>query len=334
MSGRSHLSQIRTVLLLAAVAVAGGCRQAERTGKTETPQGCADCHQDIACQWQNSPHAAAWVSPEFSEQTGGHTDEACLPCHAPSPLLDQSPGSEPQLRNYQRNFGVDCKSCHLVGCAYAGPYRTLGPHRMEQDTTRLPCSSFCGTCHRVELDEYVGLYLASLPAGQHAMSCNDCHMPAYVDRLTQGHVLSYIHPKRTVRDHSFFTWSERMIRETIVPGRPVVRITEAGTPEVAFTLTNRGAAHRIPTGEFGYRELVIRVELLDPEGRVVGRREKSLFCGQEEGLEPFQETPFTWQIRGDDAARAVSVRLAVERVNEDRSFRVPFVDQTWPIGED
>jgi hypothetical protein len=205
---------------------------------------------------------------------------------------------------------------------------------MEKDTDRLTCSHFCGTCHGVEHDEWESLYLASRSDCQPADGCAECHMPAYKDRLTQGHLMSYAHPKRVVRDHSFFTWSEQLVRGAIVAGRPQITPPQGEMWTADFTLTNRGAGHRIPTGKFGYRELRIVVELLDADRRVISDKETSLLGGKDEGLIPGKATPFQSQFRVPHGARPESVRILVERVNRDKSLRVSFVDQTWLVEDE
>ena len=110
------------------------------------------------------------------------TNSACL-AHASQPLLEQHPADPPQLRHRDRQHGIDCRVCHQVGCGYAGPYqRRIGPHPVRQNTTRLPCSSFCGACHKVEQKEYEALYV-SATAGEGILQCAQCHinLPRAID---------------------------------------------------------------------------------------------------------------------------------------------------------
>ena len=70
------------------------------------------------------------------------------------------------------------------------------------------------------------------------------------------------------------------------PGRAEGRPTE-----VTFALTNRGAGHRIPTGDYGHRELRVAIELLDRGGRTLGQAEQAVFPGQDLSLAPGVPTP-------------------------------------------
>ena len=146
------------VLLLALT----GCRLAEREMQDRTPQGFANCHTNIAAQWERSAHAVAWTNPEFIRETEERSATDCLPCHASLPLLEQPPGEPAQLRDHQRQFGIECRTCHQLGDAYAGPYESqIGPHPTVADPVRLPCSDFCGICHETEAEEHATLYPAS-----------------------------------------------------------------------------------------------------------------------------------------------------------------------------
>ncbi|NUQ65374.1 MAG: hypothetical protein HUU20_23145, partial [Pirellulales bacterium] len=216
----------RLMLLLGLAAAVAGCRLNSETMEDRTPRGCAECHTETARQWASSAHARAWHNPKFVAETQGHARQPCLGCHAPQPLLEQSSSGPPPLRDKDRQCGVDCHACHAVACAYAGPYSSrIGPHKTVQDRTRLPCSSFCGTCHEVEHAEYTSLYIPAVEPGQ-ARHCADCHMPPSVSRLTQGHLLSLIHPRRVVRDHSMPAFAEEVVKNSVVADRPVVRLLE------------------------------------------------------------------------------------------------------------
>ena len=311
-------------------AIVPGCRLAEREMRDRTPQGCANCHTNIAAQWERSAHAVAWTNPEFIRETEERSATDCLPCHASRPLLEQLPGEPAQLRDHQRQFGIECRTCHQLGEAYAGPHGSrLGPHPVAQDTVRLPCSDFCGICHQTEAEEHATLYLAAAAGGQR--SCAQCHMPACRDRLTQGHVLSYIHPKRTVHNHAFPVWSPVVSADAVEIGRPAMSRTEGQPVEVAFTLTNRGAGHRIPSGDFGYRKLRVAVMLLDRQGQIIGLAEQSVFPGDDLTLAPGVDTAFRLPVAIPTNARADRVRILVERVNRDRSFQYTLVEGEWPM---
>ncbi len=306
------------------------CRLAQREMQDRTPQGCANCHTNIAHQWERSAHALAWSDPAFIRETEERAASDCLPCHAPQPLLEQPPGEPAVLRDHDRQFGVECRTCHQLGDAYAGPHASrLGPHPVVQDTVRLPCSDFCGLCHEMEAEEHATLYLASPSSNQY--SCAQCHMPTCRERLTQGHVLSYIHPKRVVHDHSFPVWSPVVSASAVEVGGPSVSRAEGGRTEVSFTLTNQGAGHRIPSGEYGYRKLRVAVELLDRSGRTRGQAEQAVFPGQDLSLAPRVPTPFRLRVAATGNEATERVRVVVQRVDRGRSFQYTLAEGEWPV---
>lgn len=317
-------------MLLGLSVTVPACRLAEREMQDRTPPGCANCHTNIAAQWERSAHAIAWTNPEFIRETEERSATDCLPCHAARPLLEQSPGEPAQLRDHQRQFGIECRTCHQLGEAYVGSHASrLGPHPVVQDSVRLPCSDFCGICHQTEAEEHATLYSASAAGDQR--SCAQCHMPAYRERLTQGHVLSYIHPKRTVHDHAFPVWSPVVTAGAVEIGRPVTSRAEGQPVEVTFTLTNRGAGHRIPSGEFGYRKLRVAVMLLDRQGQGIGQAEQAVFPGDDASLAPGVATTFRLPVAVTANAPAERIRILAERVNRDRSFQYTLAEREWPM---
>ena len=198
-----------------------------------------------------------------------------------------------------------------------------------QDTVRLPCSDFCGICHELEAEEHATQYLASSSANQH--SCAQCHMPTCRERLTQGHILSYIHPKRAVHDHAFPVWSPIVSAGAVEIGRPAVTCVEGRPMEVTFALTNRGAGHRIPTGDYGHRKLRVAVELLDRGGRMLGQAEQAVFPGQDLSLAPGAPTSFRLLVAATANEPAERIRVVVQRVNQARSFQYTLAEGEWPI---
>lgn len=306
-----------------------GCRLAEREMQDRTPSGCANCHTNIANQWERSAHALAWSDPAFLRETEERSIEDCLPCHAARPLLEQPPGEPAALRDHDRQFGVECRTCHQLGEAYVGPHESrLGPHPVVQDSVRLPCSDFCGICHEMEAEEHTERYLSAESSG---LSCAQCHMPTYRERLTQGHLLSHIHPKRSVHDHAFPVWSPVVSAGAVEIGRPTTTVTAGQPIEVSLTLTNRGAGHRIPTGEYGYRELRVAVELRNRDGRTVGQAHQAVLPGQDLSLAPGVATVFKLQVTADTDEPPQVVRILVERVNGDGSFRYTLAEREFPI---
>lgn len=123
-----------------------------------------------------------------------------------------------------------------------------------------------------------------------------------------------------MRSHRLETWTESLLRNAIEISDFRVQNQGSGDFEVDFNLTNQGAGHRIPTGEHGHRELLVRAEWISRDGQSVAVEEESLLASYEEGLEPGVATPFSFALAHSGPSPPVMVRVFVERVNRDRSF--------------
>lgn len=314
-------------------ALLGGCRLIENRVNDPTPRKCAECHVEITRQWAGSAHATAWTDPVFLNATHGRRPQQCLPCHAPGPLLDQSPDESPKLRAEHHEDGVDCGACHQSECGYVGPYRSWGPHPTRQDRTRLPTTGFCATCHVVEAEEHESYYLPSLDANQTPKGCVGCHMPPGQSRLTQDHLLSYVHPQRLVRDHSFPVWTEEVLRNAVEVEDFEVRRRDEIQLDVSFNLINRGAGHRIPTGHFGHRYVKVSVTLFDGKGDPLDHEEWPLYARRVHSLVPGKPTSFKGSLLHPRQSKPVRVRLSVERISQDRSLFQTLLESEWPLDE-
>lgn len=307
------------------VCLAVGAHAADRS-----PQGCVKCHADIVSQWQCSAHARAWTAPAVRVVLDSKKGAECLDCHAPTPLLEQDASEPAKLREDCRPLGVDCNACHAVGCAYAGPYDSWGPHEMHQETHRLRSSAFCGTCHEVEFDEYESLYVPSVE-GRSKFECAACHMPTYRDRLTQKSVLSVLHPKRIVRDHSFPVLTDGTLNAAIKLDGLVVNRSGKQRFAVQFALTNEGAGHCIPTGRFGDRQVIVRLELLDDAGQVLGQDELAFEGKDDDSLKPGKTAPFTRTVKHAGNAEPSRLRLSIQRVAGEPSTEVTMLSHEQKI---
>lgn len=320
LSLRTPATRVGLILTSLTWLITAGCNLGQRELEDTTPPGCAECHIDITRQWERSAHSIAWTSPAFVKASLEHQKEYCLPCHASQPLFEQRSDERAQLRTSNQHFGVDCNVCHQRGCEYVGPYNNrLEAHPTAQDIVRLPCADFCGTCHHVEMKEFTE-FNQSLDSEEQFTGCAACHMPAYKSRLTQGHVLSYIHPKRTVRDHSFPIWVQEVAGDAVEIADVDTTVSKA-TIQVDAILINRGAGHNIPVGGFGHHELVVRVEMLTQDDSLLSASEQSIFPGDENRLPPKRPVAFSFRMEGLNPAEISRIRILAEHVNESRSVR-------------
>lgn len=282
----------------------------EWTDPAPDPRGehnCANCHQEIYREWNESGHARSATGRHFRDLylgTGGgwslvdqHPDGAgvCAACHAPTVKA-----RDPALLNLSKvqgiaAKGVHCDYCHKVsgmtddtlGLAHGRDVLALlrptegqlffGPlddvDRGEDAYSPLyKDSKYCASCHEgvvfgVHVYSTYSEWLES-PARQRGQHCQDCHMKP-TGRMTN------IAPGKggierdpwTLGNHRFF---EGSCEEML---RQCLQLTveanrEADGVRVEVRLRAEGAGHRVPTG-FIDRHLILTVEARDGTGKTV-----------------------------------------------------------------
>ena len=117
-------------------------------------QSCAQCHQNIHTEWQNTRHALAFSAPIFQRDwTELGSQVSCLECH--------TTGFDTQTGKYAET-GVTCEACH-------GPFQ---PNHPDAPMPITPNADLCGNCHKTTTDEW----RASVH-GQQGIQCQACHNP-------------------------------------------------------------------------------------------------------------------------------------------------------------
>lgn len=287
-----------TVLLMLALLAVSGCRREPADGRGQLPQPggtsstvCAGCHAAIYREWRRSAHAAAFTREEFRIASQEYEHRDCLRCHVPTSLdrLDREP-----VREKHRAEGVNCESCHLAGDAYAAPtiHSSYASHKVAAKD-RLAKSEFCGQCHKAIFQQW----LEAKADHRERKTCQGCHMPTVRRRTVSGSPWHALHRAVDSPQHEF-----AMVRPS--PGKRNIllslELTETLASRVAgvVTLTNVGALHGIPSGEFGFRELAVVTSLVDRYGiasakrveRFVAAKHRFLPYGEPQAL-PFHFDP-------------------------------------------
>jgi hypothetical protein len=247
---------------------------------------CSECHRSAGDEWKGSAHARAATSPAYAATRRAARDERCERCHTPlasAPSVDEAVIGE----------GVNCDACHAI--ADAAARRSGGAFRLRLDDNvkygplcdakviyfhRMGCapsqeeSTTCGGCHLLYrslpgggelpvLTEYEEW--ASGPDGDGSMECQGCHMATAPGEAAIGA------GQRSAIHHHGFLGRDRLLRERAVTVRVVAR-RDGGRIVGQVIVTNRGAAHRIPTGLPDHR-LVLRVRAVGPGGAVLDAAE-------------------------------------------------------------
>ncbi len=277
----------------------------EKGPKSPKSERCGECHQDIYREWEDSPHANSFINAAFREETNDYQFTFCIGCHAPETIFTDE---TVKPRNENKSEGVNCNSCHLNDCELTGPTPAHGPHPVAGKNPFFRSSELCGKCH-------VGTYAAWQASGtaEGRKTCQDCHMPAISRKLIQDDPWQKIYPKREGKQHlfsslDFFEHHENPLKLSFIQvTRPEGRV------EGLLELENTGILHTVPTGDYGYREVVVTVELLDNAGRVVALKLESLFVELKTAL-PYKgkkNIPFSFAgITNVSVIRATMVRTS------------------------
>lgn len=121
---------------------------------TPIPQDCAECHIDVATNWQSSAHAQAFASNDFqSAWQNANQDPNCLTCH--------TTGYSAASGEYQHE-GVACEACHG---------NTPATHPDEPLMVE-PGLAVCSTCHAETYQEW-----RRSGHGDQQLACTVCHNP-------------------------------------------------------------------------------------------------------------------------------------------------------------
>ena len=248
---------------------------------------CGECHGPIAAQWSGSAHASASRTALYQAMRAKAPDGACDRCH--SPLLDRvAPGE------LVASEGVTCELCHGIKGVVehdGGAVYTLGldenikygPHCDVRDNYfhKVGCSPLhaearvCSGCHQWSMELPAGGHLAIFTeydewlgsgAAKAGIACQDCHMPGVAAEIALGS------PVRASVSHHGLLGRDGALRRAALS---LALTVDDATPKLraAITLTNVGAGHKVPTGLPG-RQVVLRVRVVDPQGREIDRAER------------------------------------------------------------
>lgn len=263
----------------------------------------AACHQVFFDEWNTSIHSKAWTEPYFQKDFAfDGSQQICRNCHTPldrqqedlvlgfndaekwDPILAHNPDFDPDLQNE----GVTCTACHLRDGKIRG---VLGleqtPHPIEKLENP---NQICVGCHVVdgarwdtfmkyppcgtvaEIWETAGNEGAAYKVGQSGeivmtdvaeLGCVDCHMPLVERPLVEGGEV------RQVRQHLWRGGHDpEMVKSGLSFELEEVTASKSARRKFAFTITNVGAAHLLPTGTPD-RHLAVSIRVLDGDGAVV-----------------------------------------------------------------
>lgn len=248
----------------------------ERKNLQRMVANCKKCHADIHAEWEATQHAKSWTDPVFQAEIKDLSEEqkdSCARCHAPRALyhLDEM-GDIPVGRKLDRDLGVNCVTCHMLGNVYFGPFTSQGHGGVDADP-EFRRSNMCFSCHgqpeaRKEHDQMTS-YLEGPAWSKDGKSCQTCHMPVVERKLVTKKSLKarFLIGVQPVRKHSF-TGARR---GEIVKGCAELAVAFEGDNVVASITLKTG--HCLPCTT--HREVVLTIEQLSKDGKSVAKETRT-----------------------------------------------------------
>jgi hypothetical protein len=339
---RRRLALVLALLLMLGLAPAPIL--AEYTPASE----CGRCHQELYRSWRATFHAQAAANPVFLADVerldagyGPGMRVLCLSCHAPTTATTM----DFSLTRPLSAEGVTCDFCHTVASVdlarkgmklvndlspvKQGPGRpdSLPAHKMNSSPLLLQ-AEFCAGCHQwsneqgVALLDTYGEWRASPYRGEQ-VACQMCHMPEILKTtiLLQGRVAqrpSHLHMEMGGHSQTQLATAARLELSSFV---------REGKVEARVRVENFKGGHMLPTG-LPSRSVILRVSLLDGEGRVLEKTEKTYqrVLGDAQG-KPLDDMA-SWYLNATQVL--ADTRLApMERRAE--AFTFPLPEQSGPM---
>src|SRR5262249_28728056 len=230
---------------------------------------------------------------------------------------------------------ITCAVCHVRDGVVWGPWGdSQAPHPVRRDPSLLDGEN-CASCHQATA-AYSDTLVCSLdtakewragPYRAQGRTCTHCHMPEVRRPVAAGG------PERNSRRHLFF--GSKIPKEMTLPESErrfydlyssalAVEIARNGPPW-KLVLKNARAGHMLPTGD-PERFIVVKSELLDASGRVIGRDTHRI--GQEWVWNPKARKISDNRLRPLEARE---IDLPFENATRSRAIRV--IVENWRISD-
>jgi hypothetical protein len=226
-----------------------------------------------------SSSATAHASSKYRPLASGGDVEWCRTCHFAGSFTIPGKDVAGKLVPNTVNAGegsLTCATCHLTP---AGKIRSVHtPQQAPHETVAEPAlrtSAVCAHCHvdKTGQRNIGGQYQTYLEwredfsnPGLGPQQCQDCHMPRTLRQASE----SSDAPPVAVGRH---LWSGAHSRQRHLGSLGLTIIQrDQGKANLAFSVTNIGAGHSVPTGPFS-RAVYLTVEALDRQGISRARKE-------------------------------------------------------------
>ena len=261
---------------------------------------CRQCHEAAFGEWEASFHSRSWADPNVQAafQHFGF-DRKCQSCHAPRPVLVTGMTAQVELREQDRETGVNCVSCHHTSDGRGVAARRTIPDApcRPVETPELTTSRICGRCHEAIYDDW-----RASRYREESVTCQHCHMRQGDDpEGPASHLCRGGHDPRTVRSG--------------------VRMEcRRSADELIVSLANETTGHNFP-GERHHRVLLVRVIERTPTGEIVLARQEVI-----KDVTPFRGESSAEEIR---AGQTAEVRFPVVETPSVAEVRLLYKTFPW-----
>ena len=325
--GEISVLKLKLILPLILVLIAGCTKTylVKSGAAAPTAEQCSHCHISIYEEWRNSAHARAYVNPVFKQQTANYRISICLNCHAPVTIFAPE---KITTRDYLRAEGVTCISCHLLQDKLHGPLNIpnpLPPHPVGENNPFFKQSKLCGQCHQKVYAQWEKWTPGQAPK----KTCQECHMPSQRRRLIQDLPWRLVQPVHDTKTHSFTWHNEAVYKKAVqIDIRRVLASLSGTKGELSIEANELG--HSLPTGDYGYHEVVIILTLEDEWGNTVADKVMSLFVETDTAIKPGEEKVIPFSL-ADPGAKGHLLRARVINTSFDRTKQIVLAEARYHV---
>ncbi|MBL7049129.1 MAG: hypothetical protein ISR96_06425 [Nitrospira sp.] len=267
---------------------------------------CRACHEVIFDEWKGSAHNRAFTSPNFRALSNEYRLNQCIPCHSPDSVFSD----KLTARKVNIEEGVNCHACHALEGALQGPVEKRLPfqiHPIVEKNEAYRKSEMCGKCHISTFQEYKD-------SGKVDATCQDCHMPQVQRTIIDNKPWIWLKRSYQFKRHVFgvekSSASDNWLGMT-------VRVSDENDLSGDIILSSKSVPHSIPSGDYGYNEILLDISLLDELDNIMQKISYSLTSEMKTAL-AYGETrkfPYEFVARNNmrEKIRAQLVKTDYER---------------------
>ena len=150
-------------------------------------------------------------------------------------------------------------------------------------------------------------------------TCQDCHMPAVKRKLIQDEPWQKLHVKKEGKAHTFSSLSALKINKDFIELTFTGINEENNQIKGNVEILNSKVNHSIPTGKYGYREVLLLINLKDNFGRIVKSEQESMFIEMGTQLKPGEKRVYSFEFDIDGENGVKELEAVLSRTNFNRT---------------